>query len=170
MLERQPTPPPRKRPQTTSLSSSPPMDLFDDCDPDHAELFPHGEAPPPVRDVPPDHTTRRPPPAISGYRAMWLIAAFDLPVDTRAAKTAYRRFRMHLLDEGFSMLQYSVYARFCGSEETATTHRRRLKRSLPDDGEIRLLSVTDRQFEKMEIFLGKKRVPTEQPPDQLELF
>ena len=105
-----------------------------------------------------------------GYRAMWLVAAFDLSTDTRAAKRAYRRFRNLLLDEGYSMLQYSVYARYCASEETAQTHRRRLKRNLPDDGEIRLLSVTDRQFEKMEVFLGKTRVPTEQPPDQLERF
>lgn len=101
---------------------------------------------------------------------MWLVALFDLPVDSTQAKRSYRRFRMLLLDEGFGRLQYSVYARYCESEAAANSRRGLLRRSLPDDGEIRLLNVTDRQFEKMEIFWGKKRVAVEEPPEQLELF
>ncbi len=109
-------------------------------------------------------------PALSGYKAVWLFAMFDLPVTTRAARRQYTQFRKTLLVEGFSMLQFSVYARYCPSEESAETHRKRVQGALPPSGQVRLLSVTDRQFETMQVFHGKKRTPTEQPPAQLMLF
>lgn len=101
---------------------------------------------------------------------MWLIALFDLPVDTPEARKAYTQFRKKLIQDGFSMLQYSVYARYCPSEDKAATHRRRVRSSLPPDGEIRLLSITDVQFGKMLVFHGKQRAPTESPPKQIEMF
>ena len=106
----------------------------------------------------------------SSYQAMWLFAMFDLPVDTAAARKRYTRFRKGLLAEGFTMLQFSVYARYCPSEESAEAHRRRIRAMLPDDGQVRLLSITECQFSKMEVFFGKKRVETEDPPSQLMLF
>jgi CRISPR-associated protein Cas2 len=106
----------------------------------------------------------------SGYSAMWLFAMFDLPVTTRKARRAYASFRQALLKEGFSMLQFSVYARYCTGEEASEAFRRRLRERLPKEGQIRLLSVTDRQFGKMEVYFGKKRHATEEPPDQLLLF
>ena len=107
---------------------------------------------------------------LSGYRAMWLVAMFDLPVTTRDARRQYTQFRKALLREGFSMLQYSVYARYCVSEETTQRHRRRLRALLPSDGQVRIMSITDRQFEKMEVYFGKNRAPVENVPPQLLLF
>lgn len=107
---------------------------------------------------------------LSGYANVWLFALFDLPTKTKSEKKAYSKFRSMLLDEGFSQMQYSVYARFCDSEATATTHRSRIRKKLPDDGQVRLMTLTDRQFEKMEVYFGKKRVEAEEPPSQLELF
>lgn len=107
---------------------------------------------------------------LSEYRAMWLFAMFDLPVDTREARRQYTRFRKALLKEGFSMLQFSVYARYCPSEEASAGYRGRVRGVLPPDGQVRLLAVTDRQFGKMEVFHGKNRAPTEDPPAQIMLF
>ena len=45
-----------------------------------------------------------------------------------------------------------------------------VREGLPDEGQIRLLSVTDRQFGKMENYVGKKRESTEEAPRQLMLF
>ena len=101
---------------------------------------------------------------------MWLFAMFDLPVKTQANRRQYVRFRKALLKEGFTMLQYSVYARYCRSEEATVAYRRHLEGWLPPQGQVRLLSVTDRQFGKMEVFFGTKRAPTEDPPAQLMLF
>lgn len=101
---------------------------------------------------------------------MWLFAMFDLPVDTRKARRQYRRFRKALLAEGFTMLQFSVYARYCPTEEASRVHYRRVWEVLPPDGQVRLVSVTDRQFGKMEVYYGKTRKPAEDPPAQMMLF
>lgn len=107
---------------------------------------------------------------LSGYRLMWLFVMFDLPVDTRAARREYVRFRKALLQDGFAQMQYSVYARPCASEANRDVHERRVRLALPPDGEVRCLSVTDKQFERMHVFWGKMRRPPERPPEQLEFF
>lgn len=101
---------------------------------------------------------------------MWLFAMFDLPVDTRKARREYARFRKALLQDGFTMLQFSVYARYCPSEEASRVHYKRVRTALPPDGQVRLLFVTDRQFGKMEVYFGKKRQQAEDPPAQMMLF
>lgn len=101
---------------------------------------------------------------------MWLIAMFDLPSDTTQARRAYTTFRKTLIKDGFTMMQYSVYIRHCPSEENTDVHENRIANMLPPDGEVRLLRITDKQFERMRVFWGKMRKPTEQPPRQLELF
>ena len=101
---------------------------------------------------------------------MWVVTMFDLPVDTKKARKAYTQFRKRLLQDGFSQMQYSVYIRHCASEENAQVHVVRVEQSVPDDGEVRIITITDKQFERMRVFWGKKRRKTETPPPQLELF
>ncbi len=107
---------------------------------------------------------------ISGYRAMWVLAMFDLPTDSERARKDYTHFRKSLLKDGFTMLQYSVYIRHCASEENAAVHFERVKNALPPDGEVRVMMITDKQYERMQTFWGKKRKPTPELPKQLELF
>ena len=107
---------------------------------------------------------------LSGIRGMWILALFDLPVDTRSGRRAYVRFRRELLKDGFSMLQYSVYARYCVSEDSSSTHRARIRSAIPDEGQVRILALTDCQFEKMEVFKGKTCGSPECKPVQLEFF
>ena len=101
---------------------------------------------------------------------MWLFAMFDLPVDKPELRREYAQFRAALLKQGFTMLQYSVYVHYVASEDSDETLRRRVHAALPSHGQVRIISVTDRQFEKMEIYVGKKRKPAEDPPMQLGLF
>ncbi|GAB4141347.1 MAG: CRISPR-associated endonuclease Cas2 [Planctomycetaceae bacterium] len=107
---------------------------------------------------------------ISGYRCMWVMVMFDLPTDTKLARKKYSQFRKFLLEDGFTQMQYSVYIRHAPSEENATVHVQRVERKIPSDGEVRILTFTDKQFERMRVFFGKKRVKTESPGAQLELF
>jgi len=107
---------------------------------------------------------------ITGYRLMWVLTMFDLPTDTKQARKEYTQFRKSLLTNGFRQMQYSVYARPCPSRENADVHVGRIEAHLPRDGEVRVLIITDKQFERMRIFWGKKRRATEKPPNQLELF
>ena len=106
----------------------------------------------------------------SGYKGMWLFAMFDLPVKTQVDRKRYSRFRKALLREGFTMLQFSVYARYCNTEESSEIHRKHIEASLPPEGQTRLVAITDRQFGKMEVFFGKNRESAEAPPAQLVLF
>lgn len=107
---------------------------------------------------------------INGYRCMWIVTMFDLSTDSKQARRDYTLFRRHLLDDGFSMMQFSVYARHCPSKENAQVHIERLRRRLPPDGEVRVMTITDKQFGRMMVFWGKMRKPTEKAPCQLELF
>jgi CRISPR-associated protein Cas2 len=107
---------------------------------------------------------------LSAYRFMWVVVLFDLPVDTKAARRQYALFRKMLLKDGFTRLQSSVYARHSASEENAAVHIKRVERNVPPDGEVRILTITDKQFERMRIFWGKiRKIPSPQPK-QLEFF
>lgn len=107
---------------------------------------------------------------ISGYRCMWVLAMFDLPTDTKRARREYTLFRKFLLQDGFTQMQYSVYARHCPSKENAEVHMKRIGAHTPPDGEVRVLTFTDKQFERMLVFWGKMRKTPAKPPRQLEFF
>ena len=105
-----------------------------------------------------------------GLQSMWTIVLFDLPTDTKLARRQYSQFRKKLLEDGFTMMQYSVYMRHCPSEENAKVHRKRVKSSLPPEGEVRIFTITDKQFGKIEVYYGKQRRATEKPTLQLQFF
>lgn len=107
---------------------------------------------------------------LSGYRFMWIVAMFDLPVDTPTARRQYAQFRKALIKDGFAMMQFSVYIRHCASRENTEVHTTRVQQAVPPDGEVRILTITDVQFARMLVFWGKRRVLAPQPPSQLELF
>ena len=101
---------------------------------------------------------------------MWLIVMFDLPTKTKSERKAYSRFRKRLLNDGFSMMQYSIYIRHSSTDENSTVHSRRIKASLPDDGEVRIIKITDKQFGAIDVFYGKTRQKVETAPLQLQFF
>jgi CRISPR-associated protein Cas2 len=107
---------------------------------------------------------------VSGFRAMWLLVLFDLPVRTKPQRKRATEFRRDLLMDGFTMMQFSVYMRPCASEENAATHLERVRRSLPPLGSVFVMQITDKQFGRMLCFEGKQPVSTEQMPKQLEFF
>lgn len=88
-------------------------------------------------------------------RILWLFVFFDLPVGTRAERRAATRFRTFLKDDGYMMLQYSVYARVCRGEDAADKHIARVCKNLPSTGSIRALQVTDKQYGRMRLLLGE---------------
>lgn len=105
-----------------------------------------------------------------GLQTVWTIVLFDLPTDNAEARKQYTQFRKFLLKDGFTMMQYSVYMRHHASEENAQTHIQRVRQHLPEDGEVRIVKITDKQFSRIEVFYGKRRKPIEKPPEQLQFF
>lgn len=101
---------------------------------------------------------------------MWIFVFFDLPVTTPKGRKQATRFRNFLLNDGYTMVQYSVYARICNGQERVDKHMRRLRVSTPDEGYIRALQITDKQYGRMQTILGKKRDDKGSGPEQLLLF
>ncbi len=106
----------------------------------------------------------------SEYRIMWVLVLFDLPTETKKERKAYALFRKRILADGFTMFQFSIYLRHCPSRENAEVHIRRVKSFLPEQGDVGIMCITDKQFGEMEIFSNCKPKPPETPCQQLELF
>ena len=106
----------------------------------------------------------------SEYRIMWILVLFDLPTETKKERKVYTSFRKKLIDDGFTMFQFSIYLRHCASRENADAHIRRVKNALPEYGQVGILCITDKQFGQMELFQGKKEKSVTTPYQQLELF
>ncbi len=107
---------------------------------------------------------------ISEYRAVWIYVLFDLPVGTKRQRRAYARFRKLLKKDGFTMLQFSVYVRHCASGENAEVHHKRVRGWVPSEGKVSMLDVTDKQYNSMQTFWGRKEQSSSPTPQQLELF
>ncbi len=105
-----------------------------------------------------------------GYKAMWSLAFYDLPVKTDDMKRAHSSFRKYLLREGFIRLQFSVYGKHFPSQASSRACLRRIRRELPSFGQVRLLTVTERQMEKMDVFIGEEKTAPESVPEQILLL
>jgi len=102
----------------------------------------------------------------------WLVVAFDLPVGTKQQRKRASDFRHFLLDDGFSMMQWSVYARPCVSFARQETHLERVKQNLPPEGSVRAIFVTRAQWERSFVIQGSpaSEVPPEDLPEQIQLW
>ena len=106
----------------------------------------------------------------SQYRIMWIIVLYDLPTDTKAQRKEAAMFRKRIMQDGFTMFQFSTYLRHCPSKENAATHIKRVKSFLPKSGRVGILCITDKQFGDMEMFQGLQAEEKIVGPQQLELF
>ena len=89
-------------------------------------------------------------------RFMRLILMFDMPTITIEDRKNYSKFRDNLIDDGFIMIQYSIYVRICKNQDDITKHINRVKMFTPEKGNIRLLQITEKQYEQMIMLRGIK--------------
>ena len=108
--------------------------------------------------------------AFNQYRILWVFVFYDLPTETKKDRKNFTKFRKGLQQDGFSMLQYSIYIRHCNSRENADVHIRRAKSLLPPKGEVIIFTLTDKQFGMMEFFRSAENTKKPDTPQQLELF
>ena len=102
----------------------------------------------------------------------WLMVAFDLPVGTKKQRKRATDFRNFLLDDGYRMIQFSVYARACVSFARQETHLDRLKKCLPEEGSVRAIFVTRSQWERSHVIQGSpaSEVEAEDLPEQIQMW
>ncbi len=106
----------------------------------------------------------------SEYRIMWVFVLFDLPTETKKQRKHAALFRKNLVGDGFTMFQFSVYVRHCPSRENAEAHLKRVEHFLPEEGNVVILTLTDRQFADIKVFSKAKPQKPSAPGQQLELF
>lgn len=102
---------------------------------------------------------------------MRIVVFFDLPTTTREYKRAYTLFRRFLIQDGYDMLQWSVYARMVNGFDNAEKHLKRLSANLPAEGSVRCMQVSEKQFANMKILVGDRSFQEKKvTADQLLLF
>lgn len=60
-------------------------------------------------------------------RLMRILVMFDLPVKTKAQRRSAAQFRKFLVEDGYHMVQYSVYARVCNGRDSVECKFRVIK-------------------------------------------
>ncbi len=106
------------------------------------------------------------------FKMGWLIVCFDLPVGTKPQRKHAHDFREWLKDDGYQMLQWSVYARACVTFARQKTHIDRVKQNLPPEGSVRAIFVTRAQWERSFVLHGSpaSEVEAEKLPEQIQLW
>lgn len=89
---------------------------------------------------------------------MRVIVMFDLPVITDTQKRIATKFRNFLLDDGYIMMQFSVYSRICKNNDDLLKHVNRIKINAPKSGNIRMIQITENQYNNMIMFSGQKAI------------
>lgn len=106
----------------------------------------------------------------NGNRFVWLFVFFDLPVKEKHERKAAARFRNFLLKDGYLMIQLSVYARICNGQDRLDKHLQRVESNLPAQGSVRAFQITDKQYERMKVLVGKRTNNEKAKAEQLVLF
>ena len=85
-------------------------------------------------------------PLLNRYELMWMLVLFDLPTVEKTERKEATKFRNFLLDNGFSMIQYSIYTRLFSGKDACEKYYRMIKDNLPAEGKVDILTITDKQY------------------------
>lgn len=86
---------------------------------------------------------------------MRVMVFFDLPTATDSDRKNYRAFRKALIEEGFLMVQESVYVRIATTHESANFIENRIASLVPPKGVVQSLIVTEKQYTSMRFLVGE---------------
>lgn len=85
---------------------------------------------------------------------MRTIVFFDLPNVYSKDKRNYLLFRKFLINEGFIMMQESVYSKIILNSQASTALLEKIRKKAPKKGLIQVLTITERQYAKIEYIIG----------------
>lgn len=86
---------------------------------------------------------------------MRVMVFFDLPTLTAANRKDYAQFRKYLIKSGFLMLQESVYCKLALNSTVMEAVVQGIRRNKPPEGLVQILTLTEKQFSKMEMITGE---------------
>lgn len=99
-----------------------------------------------------------------------MLVMFDLPTGNAAERKSYARFRKFLLEDGYTMEQFSIYTRVVLSRAGVDTHLARLRANLPEAGSVTVLTVTEKQYEAREVLVNTVARKESDAGSQMTLF
>lgn len=85
---------------------------------------------------------------------MRTIVFFDLPNVYLKDKRNYIKFRRFLLNEGFIMMQESVYCKLILNNVQSDLLYKRIQKNSPKRGLIQTLVITEKQYSQMKYIIG----------------
>jgi len=88
-------------------------------------------------------------------RFMRTIVFFDLPTIFERDKRNYAKFRKFLVQEGFLMMQESVYSKLTLNSQQSELLIKRIKRNSPSKGLVQILVITENQYAKIINVIGE---------------
>ena len=88
---------------------------------------------------------------------MRILVFFDLPTESASERRAYTQFRKFLIKNGFMMLQESVYCKLVANQTIVNAQIENLRKNKPPDGLVEVLTITEKQFARMEFIVGSRQ-------------
>lgn len=88
------------------------------------------------------------------YRYMRVLVLFDLPMVSAQERRIYSKFRKYLIKNGFLMLQEFVYCKMALNQTAASSIMDGVKKNSPEEGIVQMLSITEKQYSRMECICG----------------
>lgn len=101
------------------------------------------------------------------YRFMRVIVMFDLPTETSMERRHYRWFRKFLIEEGFVMMQESIYTKICINMHAVDKVEHRVDQNKPPRGIVQLMVVTERQYANIKYVVGEENNNTIQNDERM---
>lgn len=87
---------------------------------------------------------------------MRTIVFFDLPNIYAKDRQNYTKFRKFLINEGFIMMQESVYSKIVLNSQQSELLLQKLRKKSPNRGLIQVLTITEKQYSNIEYIIGEK--------------
>lgn len=103
-------------------------------------------------------------------RVMRTILFFDLPNIYSIDKRNYLKFKKFLLNEGFLMMQESVYSKLILNSQQSELLLTRIKKNAPQKGIIQTLTVTEKQYAQIQFIIGQSNSKIIDTEDKLVIL
>jgi CRISPR-associated protein Cas2 len=101
---------------------------------------------------------------------MWILVLFDLPVVEKKERKDAAKFRNFLLDNGFSMVQFSIYTKVLSGTDACQKYYKLIESNLPKAGKVDIITITDKQYGNIKSYIGQSKSREKNYPQQILLF
>ncbi|MDO4711661.1 MAG: CRISPR-associated endonuclease Cas2 [Peptostreptococcaceae bacterium] len=101
---------------------------------------------------------------------MRVMVFFDLPTTTKKDIREYTKFRKFLIRSGFVMMQESVYSKIALNTTAVDAIVRNVRKNKPPSGLVQMLTITEKQFARMEHVVGESKTDVLDTDDRLVIL